>query len=61
MTLSEIKSTYLIYCLHAAVSVPIDTTHKYTHEEEKEEEGGKDLMNTHQEQHNTLTDVYLLL
>lgn len=38
MTLSEIKSTYLIYCLHSAVSIPIDVTHKNTHEGEKEQQ-----------------------
>lgn len=30
MTLSEIKNTYLIYCLHSAVPVPVDVTPKKT-------------------------------
>ena len=28
MTLSEIKNTYLIYCLHSALSTPVDVTEK---------------------------------
>lgn len=61
MTLSEIKSTYLIYCLHSTVSIPIDVTHKNTHKGEKEQQLNGQMLTTTQYTSRHLSFIVIII